>query len=74
MLWSPIATEMHARERRHQAWRLGVLRSTGPLVLILGCATLGGCGGFQSMLNPRGAEAEALSRLFWFFTLVCGVI
>jgi cytochrome c oxidase subunit 2 len=74
MLWSPIATKTHAHERRCQAWLSCIARSAVVPAGVLICAVLGGCSGLQSVLNPRGVEAEKLSWLFWFFTLVCAII
>lgn len=35
---------------------------------------LAGCGGWQSVLDPRGSAAEELHGLFWLFTIICGVV
>jgi cytochrome c oxidase subunit II len=33
-----------------------------------------GCSAWQSVTQPSGPHADALDRLFWVFTLTCGVI
>src|SRR3954454_15791298 len=33
-----------------------------------------GCGGIQSALNPSAAEADSISRLWWFFCAVLSAI
>lgn len=38
------------------------------------CATLAGCSGWQSALDPHSAEAGHLTDLFWFFTAVNAVV
>jgi cytochrome c oxidase subunit 2 len=35
---------------------------------------LAGCSGWQSALDPHSSQAAHLAGLFWFFTLVCGLI
>jgi cytochrome c oxidase subunit 2 len=42
-----------------------------PLLLALLCA---GCIGRQSVLLPMGPQAAQLSRLFWSFVVICGII
>lgn len=33
-----------------------------------------GCSGWQTPLEPHSAAASHLAGLFWFFTIVCGVV
>jgi cytochrome c oxidase subunit 2 len=35
---------------------------------------LGGCGGWQSVLDPQGPHADHLARLIWIFTALCSAI
>jgi cytochrome c oxidase subunit II len=35
---------------------------------------LTGCSGAQSVLDPKGVQAERIAQLFWIFTAVCGVV
>src|SRR3954465_13263196 len=43
------------------------------LLLVLGIA-LAGCRGWQSALDPQGAQARELAWLFWMFTAVLTAI
>jgi cytochrome c oxidase subunit II len=40
---------------------------------LLGLA-LGACEGWQSALDPKGPQADALADLFWLFTAVCAAV
>jgi cytochrome c oxidase subunit 2 len=35
---------------------------------------LGGCSGWQSVLDPKGPQADLLARLFWIFAAVCAIV
>jgi cytochrome c oxidase subunit 2 len=43
-------------------------------VVLLTPALLTGCAGWQSTLDPHSNQAAHLSDLFWFFTIVCGIV
>jgi cytochrome c oxidase subunit II len=45
-----------------------------PYVLALPAVLLSGCSGWQSSLDPRGPQAEALTQLFWLFTAISAVV
>ena len=44
------------------------------LALVLVVATLAGCGGMQSALDPRGPQAAGILDVFHLFTAVCAAI
>jgi cytochrome c oxidase subunit 2 len=41
---------------------------------LLAVLLLAGCSGWQSALDPHSGAATHLANLFWFFTLVCGLV
>jgi cytochrome c oxidase subunit II len=65
---------MASVKSRLWAFARDIQRSRTKLVCFPVCALLAACGGRQSVLNAYGAEAEQLQRLFWFFTIVCGIV
>ncbi|WP_424137946.1 cytochrome c oxidase subunit II [Roseomonas chloroacetimidivorans] len=48
-----------------------ILRRAFPFALLLLCT---GCAGWQSVLDPRGHQAQDLHGLFWLFTITCTVV
>jgi cytochrome c oxidase subunit 2 len=44
------------------------------VLLLLPVLLLGGCSGWQSVMDPKGPHAKHLADLIWFFTAFCSVV
>jgi cytochrome c oxidase subunit II len=44
------------------------------VMILLFPASVGGCSGWQSALDPQGPQANHLAQLIWGFTIVCAVV